>query len=149
LRRFFCPARERWNQNFTSSTPSAAQHGLEAVEFGQALVEARLLDAPESPVADRLGIPVAEKDADLALGRQGPPEAPQEGRSRSSSVGLSKACTSMWRGSIHSLSRFTVSPRPAPSMPLIRITVAKPLFLQQLELGIEQIGAQTCGSISS
>ncbi len=44
------------------------------------------------------------------------------GRCASSSVGLPKACVTMWRGSIHSLSRLTVSPLPAPSTPAIRIT---------------------------
>ena len=43
------------------------------------------------------------------------------GRSRSSSDGASKACVWMWRGSIHSLSRLTVSPLPAPSTPPIRM----------------------------
>ena len=39
------------------------------------------------------------------------------GRSRSSSEGSGNACVRMCRGSIHSLSRFTVSPLPAPSTP--------------------------------
>src|SRR6185503_15811693 len=47
------------------------------------------------------------------------------GRSASSLLGSKNACVAMWRGSIHSFSRFTVSPLPAPSTPAIRISTGK------------------------
>ena len=47
------------------------------------------------------------------------------GRSDSSSDGGPKAVVRMWRGSIHSLSRFTVSPLPAPSTPAMRMSTGK------------------------
>ena len=60
------------------------------------------------------------------------------GRSRSSSVSAPKAWVWMWRGSIHSLRRLTVSPLPAPSTPFTRITTGKSALLQQLVLRVEQ-----------
>ncbi len=51
------------------------------------------------------------------------------GRSRSSSVGPSSAKVRMYRGSIHALRRFMVSPLPAPSTPpMSKITGKRPAF---------------------
>ena len=52
------------------------QHGLQLLGPIQALLQVGRLGDAAHPVEDRPGVPGAEEHADLALGRQGPPEAP-------------------------------------------------------------------------
>ena len=64
----------------------------------------------------------------LPLGGSARQKRHSAGRSRSSSEGSKNALVWMWRGSIHSLSRLTVSLLPAPSTPAIRIRTGKRPF---------------------
>jgi hypothetical protein len=120
-----CWALDRWNQYFSSSTPSSqsilSRRWISAV----ALEKSPASICAHHTLHDGQRVPGAEEDADLPLGRQRPPEAPVRG-----ALGLfvrrrPKAVVWMWRGSIHSLSRLTVSPLPAPSTPAIRISTGK------------------------
>ena len=54
-----------------------AEHFLEALDLADLARELTLADLPFDALDDRHGVPGTEKDADLALGRQRAPEAPQ------------------------------------------------------------------------
>jgi hypothetical protein len=90
--------------------------------------EAALVEPAQHALEDRHGVPGAEEDPDAAPGRQRAPEAPHRRAHRLLLGRQAEARTSMKRGSIHSLSRWTVSPLPAPSTPAIRIRTAKGAF---------------------
>ena len=59
--------------------PFAHQHRLETVDLVQALIEVGLLRHLVYALAHRVGVPVAEQDADAPARRQRAPEAPHEG----------------------------------------------------------------------
>ncbi len=70
------------------------------------------------------------------------------GRSDSSSVGGPRACASMWRGSIHAWSRFTVSPLPAPSTPEMRMISGNCLFARRSYCALSSASRRTGSSLA-
>ena len=82
FRRFFCWSFERWNQNLSSSAPSSHEHLLEPRISSDLCVELGLVDLADDALDDRHGVPGAEEDADLSLGRQRAPEAPHAAAAR-------------------------------------------------------------------
>ena len=95
--------------------------------------------SPMHALDDRHRVPGAEEDADLALGRQRAPEPPMRGPLALLVRRLRRTpCVWMWRGSIHSLSRLTVSLLPAPSTPGDQDQHGKAALLLEVELRVEQ-----------
>ena len=80
-------------------------------------LEPIVVDAAVHPRAHRLVVPGVHEYADPAARRQRLPIAPGPGWTASSGVRSPNATTWIWRGSIHAVSVFAVSPRPAPSTP--------------------------------
>ena len=139
LRRFFWPAATGGTRTSPAARALGRQHRLERLSsdrrWSRAFFEAPAGHHP--PIGS--GHTSCRTARRSCLSAAGPARSATSGAARPRHrSGRSKACTSMWRGSIHSLSRFTVSPRPAPSMPLIRTTTAKSLVLEQIELHVEQ-----------
>ena len=121
----------------------AREHGLEAADLVQALVELGLLAVLAHPLADRLGVPVVEHHADPAARRQRPPEAPHEG-----ALGLLGG--GRVEGPGLDVARIHPFVEQVDGLALAGLvhTVdqdhdGKLLELEQIELGIEQLGAQT------
>ena len=84
----------------------------------------------------------------LPLGGSTRQKRQKSGRSRSSSVGWPKAWAWMWRGSIHSWSRLTVSPLPAPSTPEMRMTRGKFLPLRRSYCASSSASRRTGSSLA-
>src|ERR1019366_6361290 len=120
--RFFCCCLLRWNQNFSNNTPSSQSIFSKRTISSRLPFRAASSDCPST----RLTIGAVYQEPNrmpiLPLGGSSRQKRHIRGRSASSSEGSPKARVWMWRGSIHSLSRLTVSPLPAPSTPPIRIS---------------------------
>ena len=96
--------------------PIVGQRPFELDDARELVLESDRPDAPMSAI-EHARVPGPEEQADPAARRQLPPERQYSGRSRSSSDGTPNARVRIHRGSIHALSRLTVSPFPAPSTP--------------------------------
>ena len=72
----FCWSLDRWNQYFSSSTPSSHSIFSRRWISPMASGELAVVDLAHDALDDRHRVPGAEEDADLPLGRQRAPEAP-------------------------------------------------------------------------
>src|SRR5579862_5873301 len=119
--RFFAALCDRWNQNLRSNAPSEtsmrskwrmrSMRSSNAARFSCPSTRCRIGSVYHDPKR----IPM------WPLGGSTRQKRHISGRSRSASLISPKANVRMWRGSIHSFRRFTVSPFPAPSTPFTRM----------------------------
>ena len=127
-RRLFCAFFERWNQNFTSSTFSCASICSKLRISSMYCISPALDTSPVTRLTMGQVYQEPKKMPMFPFAGSARQNRHMCGRSRSSSVRGPKARVRMWRGSIHSLSRLTVSPLPAPSTPAISTTTAACFF---------------------
>ena len=122
--------------------PFLRQHLLEADDLLDALVELRGAAFLAHMAHDRLGVPVAEQHADLALGRQGAPEAPHEGT-------LALLVGGFAEGIGKDVARVHPGVEQIDRLPLARALHAidqdqhrKLVELADIVLGVQQVGTQ-------
>src|SRR5574338_258475 len=115
----------RWNHSLTSRTPSRASMASKRLISSRRWSRLAFLPSFRTRAAMGSVYQLPKTMAIRPLGGRTRQKRHRGGRSRSSGLGGPKAWVWMWRGSIHSLRRLTVSPLPAAFIPLIRITTAK------------------------
>lgn len=126
LRRRSCWSRDRWSQNLRTRAPSSASIRSKRLIRSRAWSSFACLLRPSMWAESA---PLYQDPKKMPIFPRGGRERQNRhmgGRSRSSSEASPGALVSTWRGSSHSFRMLTVSPLPAPSTPLMRITTGKP-----------------------
>src|SRR5258706_3481879 len=121
-----------WNQSFTSSVPSETSMRSKCRMRSSRRSNSARFSSPTTRC--RMGSVYHEpkRMPMRPLGGSACQKRHISGRSRSTSVIAPKAWVRMWRGSIHSLKRFTVSDLPAPPTPFTRMITGNFPFSRSL-----------------
>ena len=137
------PSTDSTRRNLSSTTPSLVSISSKRLIAASCALEPRPAGVAGQPVAQGIAVPGAEHHRDLAARRQVAPVAPHP---RPGPLGLVRLAIGRRPadGAGRAIPRACGSPRvlPAPSIPVTRITVANGALLHQLELRLEQPGAQ-------